>query len=286
MAELELANPACLRALLARHGFHFSKALGQNFLIDPAVCPRMAQMCGADKAAGVLEIGPGVGVLTVALARAAQKVLALELDARLLPVLKETLAGCENVRVVQADAMEADLAGLIEKHFGGRAAVCANLPYYITSPLLMRLLEERLPITSITVMVQKEAGQRICAAPGSREAGALTLAVWYRAAPRILFEVPAGSFLPAPKVDSVVIRLDVREAPAVAVRDETLFFAAIRAAFAQRRKMLRAALPAGLGIPRARTAAALAAAGIDPTLRGERLTLADFARLADALAEV
>lgn len=279
----DLSNPAYVRALLAHHGFHFKKALGQNFLIDPSVCPRMAQESGAGEAAGVLEIGPGVGVLTAELARVAKKVVALELDGRLLPVLRETLAGLPNVELVQGDAMETDLAALIGRAFDGPAAVCANLPYYITSPLLMRLLELHLPVTSITIMVQKEAGARICAQPGSREAGALTLAVWYRAEPRVLFGVPAGSFLPAPKVDSVVIRLDVREKPAVAVRDEKCFFAAIRAAFAQRRKMLRAALPAGLGIPRERALAALQAAGIDPALRGERLTLEDFARLSDAL---
>lgn len=281
----DLANPAQIKALLARHGFHFSKALGQNFLINPSVCPRMAALCGAEEAAGVLEIGPGIGVLTAELARRAKKVVALELDTRLLPVLAETLDQFSNVRVVQGDAMEADLAALIREEFGGQVAVCANLPYYITSPLLMRLLESHLPVTAVTVMVQKEAAARICAAPGSRDTGAVSLAVRYYASPRVLFDVSAGSFLPRPQVDSCVIRLDLHQEPPVAVRNEALLFRVVRAAFAQRRKMLRSALPAGLGLPRERVAAALRKAGVDESLRGERLTLADFARVADALAE-
>lgn len=281
----DLANPAQIKALLARHGFHFSKALGQNFLINPSVCPRMAALCGAEEAAGVLEIGPGIGVLTAELARRAKKVVALELDTRLLPVLAETLDRFSNVRVVQGDAMEADLAALIREEFGGPVAVCANLPYYITSPLLMRLLESHLPVTAVTVMVQKEAAARICAAPGSRDTGAVSLAVRYYASPRVLFDVSAGSFLPRPQVDSCVIRLDLHQEPPVAVRNEALLFRVVRAAFAQRRKMLRSALPAGLGLPRERVAAALRKAGVDESLRGERLTLADFARVADALAE-
>lgn len=281
---LDLANPTQIRALLTRHGFHFSKALGQNFLINPSVCPRMADQSGAGEASGVLEIGPGIGVLTAELARRAKKVVALELDNRLLPVLAETLADFPNVTVLEADAMEADLAALLAREFDGPVAVCANLPYYITSPLLMRLLESRLPVTAVTVMVQKEAAARICAAPGSRDAGAISLAVRYYANPRVLFEVSAGSFLPRPKVDSAVIRLDLYAAPPVAVKDEKLLFRVIRAAFAQRRKMLRGALPAGLGVSRERADDALRAAGVDGTLRGERLELADFARLADAFA--
>lgn len=282
---IDLANPAQIKALLARHGFHFSKALGQNFLINPSVCPRMAALCGAEEAAGVLEIGPGIGVLTAELARRAKKVVALELDPRLPPVLAETLADFSNVKVAQGDAMEIDLAALIAEEFDGPVAVCANLPYYITSPILMRLLESRLPVTAVTVMVQKEAAARICAAPGSREAGAISLAVRYYATPRVLFDVSAGSFLPRPQVDSCVIRLDLHEQPPVAVRDEALLFRVVRAAFAQRRKMLRSALPAGLGLPKERVSAALHTASVDESLRGERLTLADFARVADALAE-
>ncbi len=280
----DLSNPLIVKSMLSRHGFHFSKALGQNFLIDATVCPRMAEACGAEEAAGVLEIGPGVGVLTAELAKRARKVTALEVDGRLLPVLAETLNGFSNVTVREADAMKIDLAALIQSEFGGKAAVCANLPYYLTSPLLMRLLESRLPLTAITVMVQKEAAERLCAEPGTREAGAVSLAVRYYANPRVLFGVPSSSFLPSPKVDSAVIRLDLREAPPVAVKDEALFFRLIRAAFGQRRKMLRGALPAGLGVTKKEAEDALAAAGLDPTLRGERLTLEDFARLADAFS--
>lgn len=281
-----LANPAQIKALLARHGFHFSKALGQNFLVNPSVCPRMAALCGAEEAAGVLEIGPGIGVLTAELARHAKKVVALELDRRLLPVLDETLAGCSNVRVVQADAMEIDLAALLAREFDGPAAVCANLPYYITSPLLMRLLESRLPIMAVTVMVQKEAAARICAAPGSREAGAISLAVRYYAEPRVLFEVSSGSFLPRPHVDSCVIRLDLHHTPPVSVQNEKLLFRIVRAAFGQRRKTLLNALSAGLGLAKTQVHAALQAADIADNLRGERLTLEDFARLSDAVSAI
>lgn len=281
---IDLANPTQIKALLARHGFHFSKALGQNFLVNPSVCPRMASQCGAEEAAGVLEIGPGIGVLTAELSRHAKKVVALELDSRLLPVLTETLADRSNVTVLQADAMEVDLAALLAREFDGPVAVCANLPYYITSPLLMRLLESHLPITAVTVMVQKEAATRICAAPGSRDGGAISLAVRYYAEPHVLFAVSAGSFLPSPKVDSSVIRLDLHAAPPVTVQDEALLFRVIKAAFAQRRKTLLNALSAGLGLPKAQISAALRAVGVAENLRGERLLLEDFAHLADALA--
>lgn len=280
---VDLANPTQIKMLLARHGFHFSKALGQNFLINPSVCPRMAAQCGAEEAAGVLEIGPGIGVLTAELSHHAQKVVALELDHRLLPVLDETLADCPHVKVIQADAMEADLAALLAQEFDGPVAVCANLPYYITSPLLMRLLESRLPITAVTVMVQKEAATRICAVPGSRDAGAISLAVRYYAEPRVLFDVSAGSFLPRPHVDSCVIRLDLHSTPPVAVQDEKKMFRVVRAAFGQRRKTLLNALSAGLGLPKVQIGAALRAVDIAENLRGERLTLEDFARLSDAL---
>ena len=214
-----LSDPGQIKEVLSRHGFHFSKALGQNFLINGSVCPRMAAECGAGECEGVIEVGPGIGVLTWELSQVAQKVAAIELDQRLFPVLEETLAGCGNVKIVPGDVMKLDLHQLIREEFGGGpVCVCANLPYYITSPVILRLLEEELPLTAITVMVQKEAAQRLCAPPGSRECGAVSVAVHYRSVPQVLFPVGRGSFMPPPKVDSAVIRLDLRKEPPVKVR--------------------------------------------------------------------
>ncbi len=280
-----LTDIGYIRDLLERHGFHFSKKLGQNFLVNPSVCPRMAEACGASPASGVLEIGPGIGVLTRELAQRAGRVVAIELDDRLPPVLAETLAGQDNVEIVQGDCLKLDLTALIAEKFGDReVAVCANLPYYITSPIIMSLLESRLPVTSITVMVQKEAAQRLCAPVGTREAGAVTLAVQYYAEAETLFTVSRGSFLPAPNVDSAVIRLTVRKTPPCQVRDEKVLFRLIRAGFGQRRKTLLNSL-ATAGYSKDTLAAALTAADIPPTARAEQLTLAQFAALADALTE-
>lgn len=280
---MELTNLNTIREVLSRHGFHFSKKLGQNFLVNPSVCPRMAEACGAAPDTGVLEIGPGLGVLTKELAARAGKVTAIELDDRLPPVLNETLAEFDNVTVISGDAMKLDLRELIAQQFGETpVSVCANLPYYITSPLIMKLLESRLPITSVTVMVQKEAAQRLCAAPGTRACGAVTLAVAYYAEAETLFSVSRGSFLPAPNVDSAVIRLTLRPTPPVAVTDEKALFRLIRGAFAQRRKTLGNAL-GGAGFDKAAVAAAMETAGLSPTLRAEQLTLQQFADLCNAL---
>lgn len=280
-----LTDVGYIRDLLERHGFHFSKKLGQNFLINPSVCPRMAEACGATPDTGVLEIGPGIGVLTRELANRAGRVVAIELDDRLPPVLAETLAGQDHVKIVQGDCMKLDLHRLLREEFGDRpVSVCANLPYYITSPIIMGLLESRLPVTSITVMVQKEAAQRLCAAPGTREAGAVTLAVAYYAQAETLFSVSRGSFMPAPNVDSAVIRLTVRETPPCEVKDERLLFRLIRAGFGQRRKTLLNSLTAA-GFTKDVLAAALTAAELSPTARAEELTLPQFAALADALTD-
>ena len=234
-----LTNRSVIRDLLQRHVFTFSKALGQNFIINPSICPRIAEQGGAAAGVGVIEIGAGIGVLTAELARRAQRVVCIEIDSRLLPILSETLADFSNVSIVNKDVLKVDLPALIAREFAGmEVVVCANLPYYITSPILMALLEQRLPIRSVTVMVQKEAAQRICAPPGTRESGAISAAVWYYSQPRLLFPVSRGSFLPAPAVDSAVIRLDIRAAPPVAVADEALFFAVVRGAFGQRRKTI------------------------------------------------
>lgn len=278
-----LTDIAYIRELLERHGFHFSKKLGQNFLVNPSVCPRMAEACGATDESGVLEIGPGIGVLTRELAARAANVVAIELDDRLPPVLAETLAGQDNVEIVSGDCMKIDLPTLLKEKFGDKpVAVCANLPYYITSPIIMNLLESRLPVTNITVMVQKEAAQRLCAKPGTREAGAVTLAVQYYAEAETLFTVSRGSFLPAPNVDSAVIRLTIRKTPPCSVRDEKVLFRLIRAGFGQRRKTLLNSLSSA-GYTKDALAAAMAAADIPTTARAEQLTLPQFAALADAL---
>ena len=281
-----LTNISEVKSLLSRHCFSFSKALGQNFLINPSVSPRMAKACGAGKNTGVLEIGPGIGVLTRELAALAYRVAAVEIDSRLLPVLNETLADFPNAKVIHGDVMKLDLQNIIAREFGGlKTVICANLPYYITSPVLMKLLESRLPAESITVMVQKEAADRICALPGTRECGAVTLAVWYYSIPKKLFSVSRGSFMPAPKVDSAVIKLDIRKSPPVEVRDEKAMFRLIRAAFAQRRKTLANSLTAA-GLTREQTISLLDKAGIPRQSRAEQLTLEQFAILANQMPDV
>ena len=280
----DLWRPATIKEVLGRHGFRFSKALGQNFLIDPRVCPRMAAESGAAECAGAIEVGPGLGVLTYELAQVAKKVVAIELDQRLFPVLGETLADCPNVELVQGDMLKLDLHALIQEKFGGQeVCVCANLPYYITSPVIMGLLEGGLPLKSITVMVQKEAAERICAQPGQRACGAVSVSVHYHSQPQVLFGVSRGSFLPPPNVDSAVIRLDLRREPPVQVADEGWFFRVSRAAFAQRRKTAANSISASLGLPKAQVEAALGAAGIPANARAEQLSLEQFAALANAL---
>ncbi len=281
----ELTDIGYVREILERHGFSFSKALGQNFLVNPTVCPRIAEMGNAAPGWGVLEIGTGVGTLTKELAKRADKVCAVELDTRLFPILDETLAGFDNIRVFHGDAMKYDLAGLIRDEFAGlRVAVCANLPYYITSPLIMRLLEEMLPIETITVMVQKEAAQRLCAPIGSRESGAVSVAVAYYGTAEKLFDVSRGSFMPAPNVDSAVIQIKLHKERPWIITDESLFFRIVKGGFSQRRKQLGGILPGVLGLPKDVTAKAFADAGLTPTVRIEALTMEQLAALTDAMA--
>lgn len=279
-----LSDLSTMREILSRHGFTFSKALGQNFLINPSVCPRMAELCGANAESGVLEIGPGMGVLTRELAKRSKKTVAVELDTRLLPVLAETLADYPNASVVQGDVMKLDLHQLLQQEFSGmQVAVCANLPYYITSPVIMKILEEKLPITALTVMVQKEAADRICAKPGTRACGAVSAAVQYYAEPEILFQVSRGSFMPAPNVDSTVIRLNVRPQPPVELHSEETFFRLVKAAFGQRRKTALNAVSAGMGLPKAQVAEAMERAGIAPNARAEQMTLEMLASFSNEL---
>ena len=279
-----LSDIGTIKDILSRHGFTFSKSLGQNFLINPSVCPKMAELSGADKGVGVIEIGPGIGVLTNELCKLADKVVAIELDKRLLPVLEETLGEYDNLKVVNADVLETDLHKLIEEEFSGmEVVVCANLPYYITSPVIMKLLEDKLPISAITVMVQKEAAQRICAEVGSRQSGAVTVSVNYYAKPEMLFSVSAGSFMPAPKVDSAVIRLNVLNEPPVKVNDEKKFFSVVKASFLQRRKVISNSLSSGLSLDKSKTAEILEKSGVPLNARAEKLSLQNFADIANNL---
>ena len=281
-----LTNIGVIKDIFARHGFSFSKALGQNFIVNPTVCPRIAEEGNAKEGFGIIEIGTGVGVLTNELAKRASKVVAVEIDERLIPVLKETLAEYDNVKIINADVMKTDLNAVIEENFGGLdVAVCANLPYYITTPIIMGLFEKNVPLKSITIMVQKEVAERMQVGPGTKDYGALSLAVQYYARPEIVANVPPNCFIPRPGVGSAVIRLTRYEEPPVKAADERRMFALIRASFNQRRKTLVNALTNApeLGLSKEAVAGALEKLELSPTIRGEALTLEQFAQLSDLL---
>lgn len=276
-----------IKRILGSHGFTFSKAMGQNFLVNPSVCPRMAQLCGADENTGVLEIGPGIGVLTNELCKIAKRVVSVELDTRLLPVLEETLSEHKNFKVINSDVLKLDLKKVIAEEFQGMdVVVCANLPYYITSPIIMKLLEDKLPIKALTVMVQKEAADRLCAQVGSRESGAVTVAVNYYSEAEKLFAVSRGSFMPAPNVDSAVIRLNVSDKPRIEVKDEKLFFKMVKSAFAQRRKTISNSITSGLSLSKEAFKTACENAGISPTARAEALTLEELGMLCNSIYDI
>lgn len=284
---MDLYDYNTIKRISTRHGFTFSKALGQNFLIDPSVCPRMAAALEADDRTGVLEIGPGIGVLTKELSAVCGRVAAVELDRRLPDVLAETLADCPNVQVVPGDVLQMDLQALFADQFADcdRLQVCANLPYYITTPVLMRLLESELPIERLVVMVQLEAAKRLCAPLGTRDCGAVSAAVEYYTQAEILFEVGRESFYPSPNVDSAVIALTRRQQPPVQVTDEGYFFRVVKGAFLQRRKTLANSLNAALGVPKAELTALFQSLGLSATARAEQLTMSQMAALANALYE-
>ena len=271
---MNLTNIGTVKDILSRHGFSFSKGLGQNFIINPDICPKIAENGNACKGFGVLEIGTGIGVLTAELAKRADKVAAVEIDTRLLPILAETLADFDNVKIINEDVMKCDLHRLIDEEFRGlRVAVCANLPYYITSPIIMMLLESRLPVESITVMVQKEAAQRLCAKVGSRDSGAITVGVNYYGTVRNLFGVSRGSFMPAPNVDSAVIRIDINKEQRLDEESEKFFFKVVKAGFSQRRKTLANSLSSVMGIPKEKVYSALRAQGLLEAARIEQLDM-------------
>lgn len=284
VVTLNLCDINEIKPLLARHGFRFSKSMGQNFLIENWVPRDIADASGAGPGVGVLEIGPGIGPLTAQLAQRADRVAAVELDTALLPILAETLSGFGNVAVIPGDVMKLDLSALVSEQFPGLTAmVCANLPYNITTPVLTLLLESGL-FSAITVMIQKEVAQRVCAKPGSKDYGAFSVLCQYYAQTELLFEVPRECFLPAPKVTSAVVRLTPCPPPAC-VHDEKLFFGLVRPAFVYRRKTLLNALSNAphLSLSKEALAQCIAAAGLSADVRGERLGIPEFARLADEI---
>ena len=281
---MNLTDYRDITALLQRHGFRFSKSMGQNFLTAAWVPQQIAAESGITAADGALEIGPGVGCLTAELAKAAGRVTAIELDERLRGVLGETLADFDNVSVVFADALKADLPAICAETLGERPwKVCANLPYNVTTPLITAFLEAGC-FESVTVMIQKEVAQRLCAAPGTGEYGAFSVLVQWYAEPKLLFDVPPHCFVPQPKVTSAVVRMDRSAAPPASVDDEKLFFRTVRAAFAQRRKTLSNALRSAFSeLDRAAIESAMEETGLPPAVRGETLSIAQFAALSNAL---
>ena len=282
-----LGIPQNTIAVLQKYHFNFQKKFGQNFLIDTTVLDRIISSAKITKEDCVLEIGPGIGVLTKELSAVCGRVAAVELDRRLPDVLAETLADCPNVQVVPGDVLQMDLQALFADQFAGcdRMQVCANLPYYITTPVLMRLLESELPIERLVVMVQLEAAKRLCAPLGTRDCGAVSAAVEYYTQAEILFEVGRESFYPSPNVDSAVIALTRRQQPPVQVTDEGYFFRVVKGAFLQRRKTLANSLNAALGVPKAELTALFQSLGLSATARAEQLTMSQMAALANALYE-
>ena len=284
---MNLCNINVIRSLMEDAGITFRKEFGQNFLINPMVPEDIADMCCDREDSLIIEIGPGVGCLTDALAQRYARVVAIEIDKGLIPILAKTMAEHDNVTVLNADVMEVDLAAIVEEYSEGRpVSVCANLPYYITTPILMRLLESGVRFSSITVMVQNEVAQRLCSKAGSKDYGAITAVLGYYGESRRLFKVPAGCFLPAPKVDSAVIRIDLYREPKYQAKDEKLFFSLIRAAFEMRRKTLVNALSAKFPqYSKEVITSAILAIGHPEAVRGERLSTEDFVKLSNSLSQ-
>lgn len=284
----DIATPVRTKKILEKYGFSFKKSLGQNFLIDTNILNRIVDHAGLTSESGAIEIGPGIGALTEQLLRRSKKVVAFEIDQRLLPILEETLAPYPNKKIIHQDVLKADVASIIAEEFSDTedVLVVANLPYYVTTPIIMKLLEDRLPIKGLVVMLQKEVAERIAAKPGTKDYGSLSIAVQYYTEPETVMIVPKTVFVPQPNVDSAVIRLTVREKPKVSVRDEGFFFQITRASFAQRRKTILNNLTSGLPQGKEKKEAILTAleeANIEPTRRGETLSIEEFAQLSDAL---
>lgn len=281
-----LTDIKTINAILKKYGFRFSKSLGQNFLTDSEVPVKIAELAEINENYGVIEIGPGMGTLTVELAKRAKRVVAIELDRDLLPILKETLKEFNNIEIINNDVLKTDINQIIEENFGGlKVAICANLPYYITTPVIMYLLENKVKAESLTFMVQKEVALRLCAKPDTSDYGAITLAVNFFTKPSLLFNVPATSFTPMPKVESSVVRLEIRTEPPVKVENERFLFRVIRSAFAQRRKTLVNSVCNTLGekIHKDEILAALNICGLSENIRGEVLSLEDFSRFSEII---
>ncbi|WP_430489464.1 16S rRNA (adenine(1518)-N(6)/adenine(1519)-N(6))-dimethyltransferase RsmA [Rossellomorea marisflavi] len=284
----DIATPIRTKEILEKHGFSFKKSLGQNFLIDPNILRNITDHAGLSKETAAIEIGPGIGALTEHLARTSGKVVAFEIDQRLIPILEDTLSPYDNVTILNQDVLEADVASIIETELAGYEdiMVVANLPYYVTTPIILKLLMERLPIRGICVMLQKEVGDRISARPGTKAYGSLSIAIQYYTEAEMVMTVPKSVFMPQPNVDSAVIRLTKRSVPPVQVQDEDFLFTVSRASFAQRRKTilnnLTSQLPQGKE-KKELILAALSKAGVDPTRRGETLSIEEFGILSDAL---
>lgn len=280
----DLGIPKNTIAVLQKYNFVFQKKFGQNFLIDPRVLEKIVEAARITPQDCVLEIGPGIGTMTQYLAESAREVVAVEIDRALIPILQDTLSAYDNVTVLNQDIMKVDVERIVEERNQGRPIkVVANLPYYITTPIIMGLLENHVPLQSITVMVQKEVAERMQVGPGTKEYGALSLAVQYYAMPEVVAHVPANCFMPRPNVDSTVIRLTRYQEPPVKAADEKYLFALIRASFNQRRKTLANGLLGGMGLPREQVVAALEEMGLPASVRGEALTLEQFARLSNLL---
>jgi 16S rRNA (adenine1518-N6/adenine1519-N6)-dimethyltransferase len=287
-AKIEVGTPKRTKEIIAKYGFSFKKSLGQNFLIDQNILNNIVAAAELDETKGALEIGPGIGALTQRLAQAAGKVTAVEIDNRLIPILKEVLADQEHTTVIHGDVLKLDLKQLLEEQFAGVSgvSVVANLPYYVTTPILMKLLEERLPLEHIVVMIQKEVAERMAAKPGGKEYGSLSVAVQYYCVPKLVCTVPHTVFIPQPNVDSAVIKLSLRDKPAVDVPDEDHFFRVVQASFAQRRKTLANNLTAFVGKERREALTEMLHKNdIDPIRRGETLSLEEFARISRSMLE-
>ena len=284
---MDLCNISVIKEVMSEAGITFRKEFGQNFLVNRIIPEEIADSCADDENSLIIEIGPGIGCLTKELAMRYKRVVAVEIDKGLIPVLSRTLAEFDNITVINADIMETDIATLVEQYsVGGSVSVCANLPYYITTPILMRLLESGVKFSSITVMVQNEVASRLVAAPGSSDYGAITAVLGFYGTARRLFKVSAGSFMPPPKVDSAVVRIDLYKIPAYVPKNEKFFRDLIKAAFEMRRKTLVNAINAKFPhIEKATIATVLASAGFSETIRGERLSTADFVCLSDLLLE-
>ena len=281
-----LADIKVIKRILNGFGFKFSKSLGQNFIVDDSICPQMAENLSENKNSGVIEIGPGIGVLTVQLAERFKKVVSVEIDKRLIPILKETTAEFSNVKIINADVLKTDLKKIIETEFKdfNEINICANLPYYITSEIIMYILEnEEININSLVLMLQKEAAERICAQPGTRQSGAISLAVRYYGEPEVLFSVNKECFTPSPKVDSCVIKINLKKSNSKIVKNKAKFFKVVKLAFLQRRKNILNSLSSGIGKNKDEVKNILNSAGINPNFRAEQLRFEDFLKISDLL---